>query len=95
MVSNCQQFRELVEGYALGALDAPERAAFEAHLGTGCKDCAARVAEARAVVSQLAYLAPEAQPSAMLKGRLMQTVRKEARTAQTARPAPKSSSQDK
>jgi len=76
-VSNCDQFREMYEAYALGALDAAERAAFEAHLATGCPDCTRAVAEARWVVSQLAYLAPEAAPSDMLKGRLMKTVRAE------------------
>jgi len=71
----------MYEAYALGALDPPERTAFEAHLATGCADCAKAVAEARWVVSQLAYLAPEAATSDMLKGRLMQTVRLEAKSA--------------
>jgi anti-sigma-K factor RskA len=81
-VNNCGQFRELIEAYALGALDAEERTAFEAHLATGCKDCAQAVEEARWLVNQLAYLAPNAAPSDMLKARLMQTVRAEARAAQ-------------
>jgi Anti-sigma-K factor rskA/Putative zinc-finger len=80
-VSNCDQFREMYEAYALGALDPPERAALEAHLATGCAECAKAVAEARWLVSQLAYLAPEASTSEMLKSRLMQTVRSEARTS--------------
>jgi len=80
-VTNSDQFRELIEPYALGALDAEERSAFEAHLATGCADCAKALEEARWVVSQLAYIAPEAEPSDMLKGRLMQTVRAEARSS--------------
>jgi anti-sigma-K factor RskA len=80
-VSNCDQFRELYEAYALGALDPPEHAALQAHLATGCAECAKSVAEARWLVSQLAYLAPEAPASDMLKGRLMQTVRSEAKSA--------------
>ena len=80
-MSNCDQFRERYEAYALGALDPPERAALEAHLATGCAECAKAVAEARWLVSQLAYLAPEASTSEMLKSRLMQTVRSEARTS--------------
>jgi anti-sigma factor RsiW len=79
-VSNCDQFREMYEAYALGALDPPERAALEAHLATGCAECAKAVAEARWLVAQLAYLAPEASTSDMLKGRLMQTVRSEAKS---------------
>jgi anti-sigma-K factor RskA len=89
-VKNCDQFRELFEAYALGSLDAAERAALEAHLATGCQDCAKSVEEARWLVSQLAYLAPESAPSDMLKGRLMQTVRAEAQAAKqsaSAKPA--------
>jgi anti-sigma-K factor RskA len=80
-VSNCDQFREMYEAYALSALDPPERAAFEAHLATGCAECAKAVAEARWLVAQLAYLAPEASTSDMLKDRLMQTVRSEAKSS--------------
>jgi anti-sigma-K factor RskA len=71
----------MFEAYALGALDAPERAALGAHLATGCADCARSIEEARWLVSQSAHLAPEAAPSDMLKGRLMQTVRSEAQTS--------------
>lgn len=78
-MKNCGQFRELFEAYALGALDAEERIALEVHLATGCSDCAKSVSEARWLVSQLAYIAPDSPPSAMLKGRLMQKVRAEAR----------------
>jgi len=80
-VKNCDQFQEMFEAYTLGALDASERAPLEAHLASGCKDCAKAVAEARWLVSQLAYLAPQAAPSDMLKGRLIQTVRAEAHLA--------------
>jgi len=79
-VKNCDQFRELIEAYALGALDPEDRAALEAHLATGCAECAKAVEEARWLVSQLAYAAPEAAPSDMLKGCLMQTVRAEAKS---------------
>jgi len=76
-VSEQDQFRELIEAYALGALDLSERAALEAHLAAGCPECAKALAEARFLVSQLAYLAPPAEPSDMLKARLMRTVRAE------------------
>ena len=79
-MKNCDQFRELIEAYALGALDPEERAQLEAHLATGCTDCAKALEEARWLVCQLAYTAPEAAPSDMLKGRLMQTVRAEAQS---------------
>ena len=79
-MKNCDQFRELIEAYALGALDPQDRAALEAHLAAGCPECAKAVEEARWLVTQLAYTAPEAAPSDMLKGRLMQTVRAEAQS---------------
>jgi anti-sigma-K factor RskA len=87
-VKNCDQFRELFEGYALGALDPEERAALDAHLATGCADCAKAVEEARWLVCQLAYTAPEAAPSDMLKGRLMHTVRAEAQSQAKPRVVP-------
>jgi anti-sigma-K factor RskA len=87
-VKNCDQFRELIEAYALGALDPEDRAALEAHLAAGCPDCANAVEEARWLVCQLAYTAPEATPSDMLKGRLMQTVRAEAQSERKPRMLP-------
>lgn len=77
-MSNSDQFRELIEAYALGALDAEERVALEAHLAAGCADCAGVLQEARWLVSQLAYTAPEASPSEALKERLTQIARGEA-----------------
>jgi anti-sigma-K factor RskA len=89
-VKDCDQFREMFEAYALGALDAPERSALDAHLAAGCRDCAKSVEEARWLVSQLAYLAPAAAPPDMLKGRLMSTVRAEAQAARATPTAKKS-----
>ena len=68
-------FLELVESYALGALDPEERASFEAHLAAGCTECGKALDEARWLVSQLACLAPEAGPSGVLRARLIETVR--------------------
>jgi anti-sigma-K factor RskA len=78
IVSNHDQLRELIEAYALGSLDSTDRALIEAHLASGCSECAKALEEARWLVSQLAHLAPTAEPSDMLKGRLLQTVRAEA-----------------
>ncbi len=50
-MSSCDQFRELYEAYALGALDAAERLELEKHLATGCVECAQGIAEARWIVS--------------------------------------------
>jgi anti-sigma-K factor RskA len=81
----------MYEAYVLGALDTAERTVFEAHLATGCQECAKALEEARWLVSQLAHLAPGAAPSEMLKGRLMQTVRAEAQLAGKRAVPPKSS----
>jgi len=83
-MTNGDQFRELIEVYALGALDPQERASLEAHLAEGCVECAKALDDARWLISQLAYLAPEAQPSDMLRGRLLQTIRAEARAGKSA-----------
>ena len=77
IVTAQDQFRELIEAYALGALDAGEREALETHLAAGCPECAKALEEARFLVSQLAYLAPPAEPSETVKARLMRTVRAE------------------
>jgi anti-sigma-K factor RskA len=71
-------FCELIEAYALGALDSDERTAVAAHLATGCAECTAALGEAQRLVSQLAYLAPESAPSDRLRGQLLKTVREEA-----------------
>ena len=84
-MSDNDQFREVVEAYALGALDPEDRAALETHLAV-CADCEKAVEEARWLVSQLAYSAPEAAPSDMLKGRLMRTVRAEAQADAQSKP---------
>ena len=77
-MSTHDQFQELIEVYAIGSLDSADRALLEAHLASGCTECAKALEEARWLVSQLAYLAPNAEPSDLLRGRLLQTVRAEA-----------------
>lgn len=90
-MSNADQFRdpfrELIEAYALGALDPEDRAAVAAHLATGCAGCVKALGESQWLVSQLAYLAPEAAPSDMLRGRLLKTVREEAAAEGTPKSA--------
>lgn len=90
-MSNADQFRELIEAYALGALDPEERRSVATHLASGCVECSKALAESQWLVSQLAYLAPEAAPSDVLRGRLLKTVLAEAaeakaRSSQPARP---------
>jgi hypothetical protein len=81
MTSSYDPFRYDDAAYVLGALDAAERAAFEAHLET-CAECQARVAEARAahdllVGVELSDLEGEAPvPDTLLPG-LLRAARRE------------------
>jgi anti-sigma-K factor RskA len=86
-VSAHDQFRELIEGYALGSLDEQERASLDVHLAAGCPECAKALEESRWLVTQLVYLAPPAQPSDMLRARLLQKVRAEAGAGRANAPA--------
>jgi len=49
---NCDEIRDLLEAYTLGALDETERAELEPHLAT-CPDCQALVSEYAEIVSLL------------------------------------------
>jgi anti-sigma-K factor RskA len=70
-VDDCKQLGESYEAYALGALEGEEREEIARHLARGCAACTAGVAQARWVVAQLAALAPEAQPPAELRARIL------------------------
>jgi anti-sigma-K factor RskA len=72
---NCEQLAALYEEYALGVLEGEERAEMEAHLARSGDKCIAGVAEARWVVAQLAHAAPEAQPPAALRGKIMDAIK--------------------
>jgi anti-sigma-K factor RskA len=60
---------------ALDALDGEERAAFEAHLAE-CEQCRAEVASFRDVAARLPAAAPDATPSAELRGRVLAEARR-------------------
>ncbi len=62
-------FRENLPAYALGALDAEELAALEAHLQT-CESCRAELGEYRQISDSLLTALPPRQPSAALRKRL-------------------------
>src|SRR5579862_566292 len=92
---NCEQLAALYEEYALGVLEGEERAELEAHLAKSGDKCVAGVAEARWMVSQLAHAAPDTQPPAALRGRIMDAVKTSADPARAVVPLekPKSSTQ--
>lgn len=69
------QWTELAAPYALGALDAEERARFEVHLAT-CAECRAEVQSLREVAGLLAESAPAATPPATLRERVLREARR-------------------
>lgn len=83
---NCEQLTALYEEYALGVLEGEERVELEAHLARAGDQCIAGVAQARWVVAQLAHAAPEAQPPATLRGRIMDAVKPSADASRAAVP---------
>ena len=72
---DCEQLAPLYEEYALGILEGDERAELEAHLARACPTCTPGVAKARWVVAQLAHAAPDAQPPAALRGKILDAVK--------------------
>lgn len=69
------EIHELASLYALGALDAEDRFAFEAHLDQGCDVCAEDVSSFEKIVDLMAESVP-ATPSERLRERLLSKVRK-------------------
>jgi anti-sigma-K factor RskA len=65
----CIPFIENIPAYALGALDADEAAALEAHLQT-CESCPAELADYRAVSEALLMTTPPQRPPAALRKKL-------------------------
>ena len=86
---DCEQLAQHYDEYALGLLKADEREEMEAHLGRQCATCTAGVAKARWVVSHLTLAAPDAQPPAGLRGKIMEPVRLSAAAERAATPLPK------
>ena len=70
----CELLQEHYEAFALGALEGEERAEIDAHLSRRCPACTPGVERARQLVSQLAYLAPEREPPARIRRRLLAAV---------------------
>src|SRR5262249_41575096 len=86
---NCREWRESLGAYALGHLDADERAGLEAHL-EGCSECRAEVASLQGVATLLPHADPERfgpapQPPQELGERIFASLGKERRQRRTRR----------
>jgi anti-sigma factor RsiW len=80
-----EDLHELVAGYALDALDADDRRAFESHL-TGCERCRAELAELSEAVGRLALGVEGPAPPAALRGRILAAARDEPPVVVALRP---------
>ncbi|MEO7142085.1 MAG: anti-sigma factor [Bryobacteraceae bacterium] len=68
---SCDELRDMYELYALGVLEAEEKAEMDAHLGRGCPDCLRGLKRALATNAVIASFAPDAQPPARLRKKLL------------------------
>jgi anti-sigma-K factor RskA len=73
---NHEQWLELADVYAVGALDGRELAEFEAHLAT-CAECAQRIRETRDALTLMARSLPAAPPAPALRARVLAAVASE------------------
>ncbi len=71
-----EDLHELTAAYALDALDADDRKAFESHL-RGCERCRSELAELAGTVGALAYAAEGPAPPEELRGRILVAAREE------------------
>ncbi len=78
---------ELIPAYALNSLDADEAVLMSQHL-SGCEACQAELVAYEAVVDQMPLAAPDAQPSPVLKGRLIAQIKSEPASDTAAAPEP-------
>lgn len=69
-----EEYKELLAGYALGALEAAEARALEDHLAT-CETCRAELPAWLDTAAVLAYAAPLTTPTPALRSRLLESVR--------------------
>ena len=76
-MTECERLKEHYESYALGALEGEDCAALEAHLARRCPACTPGMERVRWLVAQLAYLAPEVEPPARVRSKLLEAVDRE------------------
>ena len=86
-MSNHDSWLDLAEVYALGALDGDERRSFEAHLATGCAECAGRVRETGEALALFARALPPEPTPPGVRDRLLAAVSAEGPAPERSRTA--------
>jgi anti-sigma-K factor RskA len=81
------EYEELAAGYVLGALEPDDEHVFQRHLD-GCPVCEANVRELEAVVGELAYAVPPADPPDTVWAGIRREIRAEAVRPEAAPQAP-------
>jgi hypothetical protein len=76
---SCEELRDHYDAYALDIADEAESREIHAHLERGCEVCTAGVKKALEAVTAVALSAPDAQPSARLRRRILASVGSEPR----------------
>jgi anti-sigma factor RsiW len=80
-----EDLHELVAGYALDALDADDRQAFEAHLAE-CEQCRTELAGLSEAVATMAFAAEGPAPAEALRDRILAAAREEPPRVAALRP---------
>ena len=83
---NCDEARDLIDAYAVGALEMEDHRRLEAHLRTCVAEWPQLLADAREVTEALALAVPLRQPPATLRARVMAAVAESANQPKIARP---------
>jgi hypothetical protein len=71
----CEEFTDLVELYAIGALEKTDAQAVQAHLEGGCGDCETRLDQALLQAALISAAVPLAEPPASLRDRITASVK--------------------
>jgi hypothetical protein len=71
---NCEELKDLYELYALGVLDAGEKAEIDEHLARGCANCKRGLADALALNAVLMSIGPVEVPRKKLRHRLLASI---------------------
>lgn len=71
---NCDELREYYDLYALNIAEEPQRAEIRGHLDRGCEVCMAAVKSSLEMATLIGTTAPQEQPSAQLRRRILASV---------------------